>query len=257
MRVYKDIDALPVERESVVTVGSFDGVHRGHRVLLGRVVELARQRGLCPTVVTFAVHPRNCMGAEGVSVLSAESEKIMLLERAGIEAVVILPFDAVCGMDAEAWAREVLGRALRAKGVVVGYDHRFGRERVGDVALLRRVGEECGFDVEQVDEQFADGAHVSSTVVRRAIAEGDMSEAARLLGYSYVVAGECVEGRVRVACDSKLLPAVGDYPVTIELDDEILPATAIVRESELYIKYSGRTPLSGKVIVYFDARKMA
>ena len=257
MRVYKGIDALPVERESVVTVGSFDGVHRGHRVLLGRVVELARQRGLCPTVVTFAVHPRNCMGAEGVGELSVESEKIMLLERAGIEAVVILPFDAVCGMDAEEWAREVLGRGLRAKGVVVGYDHRFGRGRVGDVALLREVGEECGFDVALVDEQFADGAHVSSTVVRRAIIEGDMDEACRLLGYPYMVAGECSEGCVRVVSDSKLLPAEGEYPVTIELDGEKQCAIATIGESGLYIKAPECVPLSGSVIVYFDARKMA
>ena len=224
----RNISEYTSDKRSIVTIGSFDGVHCGHRILLDKVVSQARSTGAQSVVVTFGNHPR----AE--QELTVEQEKIALLEGIGIDVVVILSFEEVCHVEAEVFVREVLVGALRAQNVIVGFDHRFGRERKGDVALLRQLGEEYDFDVTEVAEQFADGREVSSTVIRNAIKAGDMTSAKQLLGYSFMVSGKYNGGQIEVGA-SKILPQQGEYNIEADYGGKSYSGRAIVKESAVYI----------------------
>jgi len=180
MEVYHGFDNLPPFRHAVVTVGSFDGVHRGHRMLLQRVVDEARARGGVAVVITFDVLPRIVLGrGEGMRVLSSMEEKLALLEQAGIDAVVIAPFDEEFRMlPAARFVDRYLLDRLHTELLVVGFNHRFGHDRVAGDSIRRE-----GLEVVRVGECDVDGDKVSSSVIRRLLDEGRTPEAERLLGH--------------------------------------------------------------------------
>lgn len=180
MEVYHGFNSLPALRHAVVTVGSFDGVHRGHRMLLGRVVDEARARGGTAVVLTFDVLPRIVLGCgEGVRVLSSMEEKLALLEEAGIDVVVIAPFDGNFRMlPAERFVDRILIDRLHTELLVVGFNHRFGHDRVAGDAIRRE-----GLEIVRVGECAVDGDKVSSSVIRHLLDEGRTDEAERLLGH--------------------------------------------------------------------------
>lgn len=182
MRVFHGFDALPSFRRPVVTVGSFDGVHLGHRALIERLVEHARSTGSDGIVLTFEPHPRVILGrAEGLRLLTTLEEKTALLGALGVDALVVIPFNrafsALTGADF--LDRYLIGK-LGAGTLVVGYNHRFGH----DGADCRHLAAQRGVQLICVDERSVGGEHVSSTVIRNLLARGERTEAERLAGHA-------------------------------------------------------------------------
>jgi riboflavin kinase / FMN adenylyltransferase len=214
----------------VVTVGAFDGIHRGHRVLIDEVRRRADAEGCASAVVTFDRHPAQTIRPQRAPNLLVDSEqKLELFESTGIDYLVVLPFDDVRAAEsAEDFVDEVLVAQLQARAVVVGYDFRFGRGREGDVALLTKLGKEAGFRVGEVEPLLQDDEVISSTAVRAALVAGDVTSAAMMLGRPYEMRGTVMHGdgrgrelgfptaNVHVA-DEIVLPAVGVYAGTYVL----------------------------------------
>ena len=205
MRVWNSLDEVPTDLpRTVVTLGNFDGVHRGHREVLRRVVELARARDALAVAVTFTPHPRAVHQPEvpHVDIISPE-QRVVLLEEAGLDAVLLQRYTLeFADQSPEEFVRGMLVHGLHAAVVVVGHDVRFGRGNTGDVAEMVRLGARYGFEVEAVEECPAEhGAEperrCSSTWVREALAAGDVAQAAAVLGRHHVLAGEVVHGFAR------------------------------------------------------------
>ncbi|MEV0571987.1 bifunctional riboflavin kinase/FAD synthetase [Micrococcus luteus] len=205
MRVWNSLDEVPTDLpRTVVTLGNFDGVHRGHREVLRRVVELARARGALAVAVTFTPHPRAVHQPEvpHVEIISPE-QRVVLLEEAGLDAVLLQRYTLeFADQSPEEFVRGMLVHGLHAAVVVVGHDVRFGRGNTGDVAEMVRLGAHYGFEVEAVEEFPAEhGAEperrCSSTWVREALAAGDVAQAAAVLGRHHVLTGEVVHGFAR------------------------------------------------------------
>ena len=205
MRVWNSLDEVPTDLpRTVVTLGNFDGVHRGHREVLRRVVELARARDALAVAVTFTPHPRAVHHPEvpHVDIISPE-QRVVLLDEAGLDAVLLQRYTLeFADQSPEEFVRGMLVHGLHAAVVVVGHDVRFGRGNTGDFAEMVRLGARYGFEVEAVEEFPAEhGAEperrCSSTWVREALDAGDVAQAAAVLGRHHVLAGEVVHGFAR------------------------------------------------------------
>lgn len=198
MTVLLDADPLGWEsdRLSAVAIGVFDGVHLGHREVLGRLAERARERDLQTVALTFDPHPLEFVAPERAPrLLTTIDQRFRLLAESGIDVVGVLPFPQIRDMPPRLFAMEVLSLRLRARLIAVGRDFRFGRDREGDVQFLRAVGAEAGFDVYSIDMVGEhDGEVVSSSRIRGLVNEGDVAAAARLLGRPHSVGGIVVHG---------------------------------------------------------------
>ncbi|MDX1622463.1 MAG: bifunctional riboflavin kinase/FAD synthetase [Gemmatimonadota bacterium] len=226
---------LPGERRTTVTVGTFDGVHRGHRAVLEEIVRRALSTGRASALVTFDPHPLEVVAPERAPcLLTTMAEKRFLWPQFGLDYVHVLRFTpALREMEPGSFVREILVGRLRVAELVIGYDHGFGKNRSGDVDTLRSLGGELGFDVDVVGPVESEGEAdaVSSTGIRKAVAEGDLAAAARGLGRPYEALGEVVEGSGRGRelgfptanlrfGPRKCLPPDGVYAVRIELGGE-------------------------------------
>lgn len=234
MRVHTDISGFKEVRRPVLTTGTFDGVHRGHRSILDRLAERARREQGESVLFTFHPHPRMVLfpGDNDLKLLSTQQEKIALLEAAGLDHLLVVPFSRQFSrMHAIDYVRDVLVGAIGVHAVVIGYDHRFGRNREGDLSLLHQLGEAYDFQVEEIPAQEVDHVKVSSTKVRHALEEGDVRAAGELLGYSYPLTGVVVKGdqlgrtigyptaNIGGIDPLKLVPGNGVYAVDVELKD--------------------------------------
>ncbi|GAB4126176.1 MAG: bifunctional riboflavin kinase/FAD synthetase [Rubrivivax sp.] len=192
---------LPATGPCALTIGSFDGVHRGHQAMLALLVGEARHRGLPATVLTFEPHPRDFFfarrgGPAAPARVGTLRDKLAELARCGVERTVVLRFDdALAALPPEAFIERVLRRGLDARYVLVGDDFRFGARRAGDYALLDAAGAAQGFDVARMQSYEVHGLRVSSSAVREALAAGEMGRAAELLGRPYAVSGRVLHGR--------------------------------------------------------------
>ncbi len=216
MRIFRGFDALPPFRSPAAAVGSFDGVHGGHRLLLERVAAEARAAGGESVVLTFEPHPRITLGcAEGLRLLTSTEEKAWLLERQGIDNLIVIPFDrAFSRLAPDAFVRDYLIGKVGIRTLVVGYNHHFGRGKEGDYAYLEQLRDRFGFRVIRIAEYDADAEKVSSTVLRGLIGRGEMEHAARMMPHPYLLIGELAAGgEVRIAETRKLLPPAGVYRV--------------------------------------------
>lgn len=232
MRIFRGFDNLPVFRNPVVTVGSFDGVHAGHRQLLSRAVSLAGEMGGESVLVTFDPHPRQLIEGDecGPILLTGTQEKAMLLARAGIDNMVVVPFtEEFRRTDYKEFVRGYLTGRIGMRRLVAGYDHHFGHRKEGNNDSLRDLSRELGFEVSAVPQYLVGEANVSSSEIRRHISAGRMAEAAQCLTYPYFIVARR-DGETATAEEScKLLPPPGSYPVRVaRLEDAVGSASESV-----------------------------
>jgi riboflavin kinase/FMN adenylyltransferase len=226
MQAHRDLATLPAFHNAVVTLGTFDGVHMGHRQILKQMKEVARDCGGETVIITFDPSPRQVLRPldHAPALLSTLDEKIRLLADQQIDHLVIVPFTLEFSrLDPEAYIREFLVSYFHPVVMIIGYDHRFGHDRKGDIAMLRQAGEALGFQVIDIPPRVVHEITVSSTKIRQYIREGDMTLAAELLGYSYFFSGTVIHGQemgrklgfptanLQTADPRKLLPADGIY----------------------------------------------
>ena len=221
MRVFRG-HSRPVPAPVALAIGNFDGVHLGHAAIARRLVETASSLALAPAILSFEPHPREFFSpASAPARLTTLREKLELLAALGIEQAMICPFNALfAALSAEEFVEQVLLRSLRVKHLIVGEDFRFGRGRRGDFALLRTLGERFGFVVEAMPDVTVDGLRVSSSSVRQALADGDMSLAANLLGRPYMIDGKVAHG-------DKIGRQLGFATANIRIKHNPLPMTGV------------------------------
>ena len=213
--------------QSVITIGTFDGVHVGHRAIMERLVATAKQQGLVSAVLTFFPHPRMVLQKNSdIKLINTLSEKKQLLEDIGLDYFVVEPFThEFSRLSALEYVRDVLVTQLKAKKIIIGYDHRFGRNRNADIQDLKKYGEQFGFEVEEISAQQLDEVSVSSTKIRKALAQGDIHTANTYLGYAFTIEGVVTKGKalgrtigyptanLHVPQTYKLIPKNGVYVV--------------------------------------------
>ena len=267
MRVLRPGQGETPDGGTAVTIGAFDGVHLGHRHLLGRLAERARARGLDVAVVTFDRHPATVVRPESAPLLLTDLEqKLELLADCGVDLTLVVPFDAArADESAEDFVDEVLVGTLGARLVVEGADFHFGHGRKGTVDLLRELGAVRGFEVEGVDlAGVADGS-VSSTRIRRLVAEGDVEAAAQLLGRPHEVRGTVVHGDGRGRAELGIPTANVDVPAEIALpgvgiyagryrgpDGAVHPAAISIGRRPTFYETDDQSPLLEAYLLDFD-----
>jgi len=225
---------LPLAAGAVITVGTFDGVHRGHQDVLATLVRHAEARGLPSVVITFDPHPLEVVNpAAAPPLLTLTHEKLAMFAQAGVSYVAVLPFTpSLAVLEAEQFVDDVLLGRFAMRELLVGHDHGFGRGRMGDIEVLRQLGERRGFRVTVLPPVHTpDGHAISSTAIRRAVAGGDLARAALGLGRPYSLAGTVVRGDQRgrtigyptlnlaPLTARKLLPPDGVYAVRVQLPE--------------------------------------
>ncbi len=234
MKVFHSVDDF-TGKNPVLTIGTFDGVHIGHQVILARLKEIAREMNGEVTMLTFHPHPRLVLYPEqkDLLLLTTQNEKIKLLERFGVDNIVFQPFThAFSRLSYDAFVKQVIVDGIKAKKVVIGYDHHFGHNREGGLKQLLLLSEIYHFEVEEIPEQDIDYAAVSSSRVRKALLAGDVHSANLLLGHDYSITGKVIKGKqlgrslgfptANLETEAyKLIPANGVYAVLINLNDII------------------------------------
>jgi riboflavin kinase/FMN adenylyltransferase len=238
--VYDDLPpGESVFSRTVATIGNFDGVHLGHRAILARVCQRARELGGQAVAITFNPHPVKVLRpAVNLPLLTTPDQKLQLLADSGLDAVVVLPFTPeFAALPAREFVRRYFYERLKAREVVVGHDYCFGRGREGNIDLLKEMGETLGFTVQVVWAVEADGAVASSSLIRALLRLGKVTEANRLLGRPYGVAGRVIQGKGRgakllgvptanILSANELLPASGIYAVWVQWGATTLPGVA-------------------------------
>ena len=232
MKVYTDIDSLPVFTRAVITTGSFDGVHTGHAQIIAQLLKEAENINGTPVLITFYPHPKQIVQIKDkpLFVINTPQEKYVLLQNMGIKNIVVVPFDkSFSELSAQDYINKFLVQKFNPAIVVVGYDHRFGNNREGDFELLKKAGVNNGFEVKEIPEHILKDITISSTKIRNAIQTGNIEMAASYLGYDYFFSGKVIQGNrlgrtigyptanVFVENENKLIPADGVYAVDIQL----------------------------------------
>lgn len=232
MQIHRNPDQLPAFRNAVVTIGTFDGVHMGHRQIIDKLIAEARACNGETVIITFHPHPRKVVSSTilGVRLINTLDEKIELLEKLGVDHLVIVPFtDAFANQEAEDYVSQFLVNRFRLHTIIIGYDHRFGKERRGDYRLLEQLAPVYGFQLKEIPKHVLDEISISSTRIREALLEGQVERASGLLGYPFFFTGTVVHGdklgrklgyptaNLRVEDEEKIIPANGIYAVYASL----------------------------------------
>jgi riboflavin kinase/FMN adenylyltransferase len=234
MKVYNGIDSYKNDRSCVVTIGTFDGVHLGHKAILDHLVTTARQNRLDSVLLTFFPHPRMVLQQDfQIKLINTIAEREELMEETGLDHMVIHPFTMEFSrLNASEFVRDFLVNRLHAKKIIIGYDHRFGRNRNATIEDLREYGLTYGFDVIEIGVQQMNEVAVSSTKIRRAVQEGNIERANSFLGYPFMLSGTVVEGRgigktldfptanLKIDQDYKLIPSMGVYIVRSKINGQ-------------------------------------
>jgi riboflavin kinase/FMN adenylyltransferase len=236
MRVFRDLDHLPSFKNAVVTIGTFDGVHLGHQKLITRINTLAREHDGESIIVTFHPHPRLVINPEDTTLklLNTTEEKVHLLSQYQVDNVVVVPFSRdFSEQEAEEYISDFLVNSFHPSYIVIGYDHRFGRNRSGDFALLEKCKERFGYHLEAITKEMLDDIAISSTNIRHALQQGNVTMANDLLGHHYTLSGIVVKGlqngrklgfptaNIQVADTNKLIPGTGIYAVRVHYQNVV------------------------------------
>lgn len=231
LNIFHSIADFSATRQTIVTLGTFDGVHIGHARIIERLREAAAETGCETLLLTFFPHPRIVLQDNSdIRLLNTIDEKAQLLQKAGLDNLVIHPFDkAFSRLTAEEFVKNVLVDRFNLRRIVIGHDHRFGRNRSADFHDLMAFGAHYGFEVEEIPSQEIDAVSVSSTKIRKALGEGDIEKARAYLGYDYFLSGTVVTGKrlgrtlgyptanIEVPEPYKLIPLQGIYVVCSEI----------------------------------------
>lgn len=236
MKIFHSINEFHSNKKTIVTLGTFDGVHIGHTEILKKLTQNTHDGEFESTVLTFFPHPRTVLqGKSDLKLLNTINEKISLLENIGIENLIIHPFDEkFAELSAEEFSKTILVDQLQVQKIIIGYDHRFGKNRTADINDLISFGTQYGFEVEQISAKEIDAISISSTKIRNALELGDIDLANQYLGYSYFLSGTVVKGKqlgriigfptanIKLDEDYKLVPKNGVYIVYAKIDDKLV-----------------------------------
>jgi riboflavin kinase/FMN adenylyltransferase len=237
MIIYRGLDDIQPLPNAVVTSGTFDGVHRGHQTILARLTEVAQASGGESVLITYWPHPRTVVSndSQNLKLLTTLDEKIELLDQAGVDHLIVIPFTrSFSELTSEEYVRQILIDKIGTKKLVIGYDHRFGRDREGGFDYIQAHQSEYGFEVEEIPRQDVEAVGVSSSKIRAALNEGNVHTANLFLGRPYSLTGTIVKGRqlgrtigfptanMQVDDPSKLIPANGVYAVSVEYAGQTL-----------------------------------
>ncbi|MGF7041298.1 bifunctional riboflavin kinase/FAD synthetase [Mucilaginibacter lappiensis] len=232
MRIYHHIDEFTAVKNAVVTIGTFDGVHIGHRKIISGIKELADSIGGETVILTFFPHPRMILHPEDESLklITTITEKAQLMEQLGVDHLIITPFSRdFSNQTAEGYIRDVLVNKIGTKKIVIGYDHRFGKDRQGGLNDLLKLGPVYGFDVVEIPEQDINEVAISSTRIRNALLSDKIDLANSYLGYPFFITGTVIRGdqlgrqlgyptaNIVVEEKYKLIPADGIFAVTVNV----------------------------------------
>jgi riboflavin kinase/FMN adenylyltransferase len=248
MKIFYDLDNLSSIKNPVVTTGSFDGVHIGHKTILNRLNEIASNINGESVLITFHPHPRKVLFPDSAGktllLINSQKEKIELLRKTGIDNLVILnftrEFSEISSID---FIRNILVAKLKAKKVVIGFNHHFGHNREGDFEYLYELGQYYNFGVEEIPEQDIHNETVSSTLIRKALLEGKIQRANAYLDHHYIIISELFHGsetcrkinfptlRVKIDEENKLVPCDGVYAVNVLIDGEYYKGILNIKNS--------------------------
>ena len=230
MKVHYNIDEIPVIKNAIVSQGTFDGVHLAHKKIIERLKQIASIKNGESVIITFEPHPRIVLLPldHGLQLLSTLNEKINLLEKAGVDHLIILPFTKEFSrLSSEQFIRNILVNKIKTNTLVIGYDHRFGKNREGSFEHLKNSASLYEFEVEEIPEQDIDEIAVSSTKIRQALLNNDIQTAQKYLGNSYSLEGKVIKGKqlgrtigyptanIEVENSYKLIPQDGVYAVWV------------------------------------------
>jgi riboflavin kinase/FMN adenylyltransferase len=236
MRVYTNIEDFKDVKNPIVTTGTFDGVHLGHQKIISRITDLAKQHDGETVLLTFYPHPRMVLFPDDneLKLLSTQTEKIELLEKYGIDHLIIYPFTKEFSrLSSVEFVRNILVNQIKTQRLVIGYNHHFGRNREGSFEHLKEYGPLYGFEVEEIPAQDIDHIEISSTKIRNALQSGDVTTANNYLGHPYSLTGKVVHGKklgrtigyptanIEVDDSYKLIPADGIYAVNVKHNNSI------------------------------------
>ena len=225
MTIYNNINEFNSRDNTILTIGTFDGVHLGHQKVLEKLTNTAIENNLESTVLTFFPHPRTILNPDKpLKLINSVQERTDLLKRSKINNLIIHPFDkSFSELDPEKYVAEVLVKKLKAKIILIGYDHKFGKNRTADISDLKEYGEKYGFKVIEIKAEEISNIAISSTKIRKAISEGNISTAKKYLGYDFSLSGRIVHGKsigrtlgfptanIKVKEEYKLHPKNGVY----------------------------------------------
>jgi riboflavin kinase / FMN adenylyltransferase len=281
LNIYHDFEEAGHIRNAVVTTGSFDGVHIGHKVILERLKKLAIETGGETVLITFHPHPRKVLYPDtlgkDLQLINSQREKIELLSKAGVDNLIIVNFTVEFSkITSVEFVRDILLSKLHARKIVIGFNHHFGHNREGDYEKLRQLGAENGFEVEEIPEQDIHHETVSSTKIRQALLDGNIQKANAYLDHHYIIMGT-------VSDSSQTLAGIGfpSYLLQVEEEQKLVPPNGVYAVSIVNHHYSARAmcfvrknvetpldtvvefypidpvePLAGKVITLFFHKKI-
>jgi riboflavin kinase/FMN adenylyltransferase len=236
LKIFNSIQEFSSTTKTIVTLGTFDGVHKGHTSILEKLINSSKSSGCQSVVLTFFPHPRMVLQQNSdLKLLNTIDEKAELLEKTGIDNLIIHPFDmAFSRLTAEEFVKDILVDRLNISKIIIGHDHRFGRNRTANIDDLIRFGLDYGFEVEKISALEINEVSVSSTKIRNALNEGKIDVANDYLGYQYFINGTVIKGKqlgrtigfptanIEPSENYKLIPTNGVYIVSSEIDGKIV-----------------------------------
>jgi len=234
LKIFNSINDFTSSKKTIVTLGTFDGVHIGHNAILEKICKAAQQENLESVILTFFPHPRLIVSNNyDIKLLNTIEEKSVLLEKKGIQNFIVHPFDKTFSeLSPREFVTQVLVQKLNIQKIIIGHDHKFGKDRAADFNDLINFGKEFGFEVEEISAQQINDVSVSSTKIRNSLLEGNVSLANEYLGYPYLLTGNVVKGNqlgrtigfptanIEIPEDYKLIPKNGVYIVTATVNNQ-------------------------------------
>jgi len=230
----KKIETYNSKEPTIVTIGTFDGVHIGHQKIIKRLISTGKKEGLNSVILTFFPHPRMVLQKDSaIKLINTIDERHVILDVLELDYLLIKKFtEEFSRLSAEDFVKQILVDKLNAKKVIIGYDHRFGRNRNANIDDLKRFGNKYNFEVEEISAQDINDVAVSSTKIRNALNEGDIAKANIYLGYNFMITGTVIKGKkigrqlgfstanIKVEENYKLIPKYGSYVVSSIINDE-------------------------------------